>query len=315
MIAPCFASRPAPIASVNATTAGSPSGIAATASDTAPTNRDSKGCPRRSPSTMTTTMTTPAMAARVLLRLSICRCSGVGSRSVADSIPAICPVSVAIPVVVTTACPRPRVTAVFMNTAVTRSPSGASGRTCSECDFGTGWASPVRDDSWASRDAVDSSRPSAGTRSPASSTTTSPGTSSSASSRTMRASRRTVAIVVVICRSASSADSARDSWVNPMTPLSNTTTVIATGVSHSRATAALTTAAARRIRIIGLWNWRTNTRHRGSRVACANRLGPYRCSRRAASADDRPAPGSTSSRRVTSSAAIACQGGGRASVG
>ncbi len=36
--APCLASRPVPMARVNATTAGSPSGTAATASETALTN-------------------------------------------------------------------------------------------------------------------------------------------------------------------------------------------------------------------------------------------------------------------------------------
>ena len=111
-----------------------------------------------------------------------------------------------------------------MNTAVTRSPSGASGRPAPRATSGP--AAPRRSGTTPGPPGTrsDSSRPSAGTRSPASSTTTSPGTSSSASSRTMRPSRRTVAVVVVICRSASSADSARDSWVKPMTPLSSTTT-------------------------------------------------------------------------------------------
>ena len=90
----------------------------------------------------------------------------------------------------------------------------------------------------------------------------------------MRPSRRTVVVVVLIRRSASSADSALDSWTKPMIALSSTTTRIATGVCGSRATTALTTAAPIRIRIIGLWNCRRNARHRGSRGASASLLGP-----------------------------------------
>ena len=56
-IAPRRASRVVPMARVNATTAGSPSGIAATARETALTNSAAKSCPRTSPSTNTTTMT------------------------------------------------------------------------------------------------------------------------------------------------------------------------------------------------------------------------------------------------------------------
>ena len=94
-----------------------------------------------------------------------------------------------------------------------------------------------------------------------------------------------------------------------MIAFSSTTTAIATGVSHSRATTRLTTAATSKMMISRSWNCRRNARHRGSRGASASRFGPYRSSRRAASAVDRPVPGSTSSRPVTSSAAIACQAG------
>ena len=126
-IAPRRASRVVPIARVNATTAGSPSGIAATASETALTNSAAKSCPRTSPSTNTTTITAPAIMARVRLSAAIWRCSGVGSGSASCSIPAIRPISVSIPVAVTTSSACPRVTVVFMNTTVLRSPSAASG--------------------------------------------------------------------------------------------------------------------------------------------------------------------------------------------
>ena len=78
-MAPRLASRVVPMARVNATTAGSPSGMAATASETALTNSSPKSCPRTSPSTNTTTMTAPAIIASVRLSAAIWRCSGVGS--------------------------------------------------------------------------------------------------------------------------------------------------------------------------------------------------------------------------------------------
>ena len=180
-MAPRLASRPVPMARVNATTAGRPSGMAATASDTALTNSALNSCSRISPRTKTRTMTPPAMIARVRLRVSIWRCSGVGPGLALCSMSAIRPVSVSMPVAVTSTSPRPRVTAVFMNTVVARSPSAASAATSADADFSDGCASPVSIDSWISSEVADSSRPSAGIRSPASTATTSPGTSSPAS--------------------------------------------------------------------------------------------------------------------------------------
>ena len=220
------------------------------------------------------------------------------------------PVSPAIPVSVTSTSPRPRVTAVFMYTAVTRSASGTSAPTVASADFATAMASPVRTDSCTSSELDANSRPSAGTRSPAARTTTSPGTSSSASNRTSRPSRRTVAVVTVICRRASSAASARDSCTNPIVALSNTTTTIATGVSHSRDTTRLTAAAINRMTISRSWNCRMKDRHAGSRRAAASRFGPYSASRRAASGDDSPVERSTSSPAATARAGRACQKGG-----
>ena len=49
--------------------------------------------------------------------------------------PAMRPVSVSIPVAVTTIVPRPRVTGVFMKTTVVRSASGASAATEPPADF------------------------------------------------------------------------------------------------------------------------------------------------------------------------------------
>ena len=92
-----------------------------------------------------------------------------------------------------------------------------------------------------------------------------------------------------------------------MVAFSSTTTTITTGVSHSRVTTKLTTAAISRTTISRSWNCRRNARHRGSGGSSSSRFGPYRCCRRAASADDSPASMSTSSRRAASAAGRACQ--------
>jgi hypothetical protein len=59
--------------------------------------------------------------------------------------------------------------------------------------------------------------------SPASKATTSPGTSSREETLRSWPSRTTRAVTVIICASASSALSARDSWTNPTTVLAKTT--------------------------------------------------------------------------------------------
>ena len=123
----------------------------------------------------------------------------------------------------------------------------------------------------------------------------------------MRPSRRTVAVVTSIFFRASSEASALDSWTNPMVALSSTTSAITTGVSHSRVTTRLTTAAISRMMISRSWNCRRNARHRGSRRASANRFGPSRSNRWVASVDDNPSPTSTSRRSAASAAEVACQ--------
>ena len=88
------------------------------------------------------------------------------------------PISVAMPVAVTSASIRPRVTTVFMKTMLRRSPSGESTATIASATLATACDSPVRAASATSALWAASTRPSAGTRSPASSSTRSPGTSS-----------------------------------------------------------------------------------------------------------------------------------------
>ena len=103
-----------PIDSRAVTTAGSPVGIAATASATPVMNSVSNDWPRTSPSAMTSSNATPAIDAMILDRPSSCFCSGVLSVSVVARRLAMWPISVPMPVAVTTISPRPRVTEVFM---------------------------------------------------------------------------------------------------------------------------------------------------------------------------------------------------------
>jgi hypothetical protein len=114
-----------------------------------------------------------------------------------------------------------------------RSATGvAAGRTTSS--FSTGSDSPVSADSSTCSSASVTRRRSAGTLSPASSTTRSPGTSSSEAMVRGRPSRTTRACVCTIDLSASSADSALDSWRNPTIALTTTTRKITAASTHSR---------------------------------------------------------------------------------
>ena len=123
----------------------------------------------------------------------------------------------------------------------------------------------------------------------------------------MRPSRRTVAVVTSIFFKASSEASAFDSWTKPIVALSNTTSAMTTGVSHSRVTTKLITAAISRMMISRSWNCRRNALHRGSFLASASRFGPSRSSLRAASAADKPSRASTSRCSTASAADVACQ--------
>ena len=117
---------------------------------------------------------------------STSRCSGVLCASTRPSRRATLPISVAIPVAVTTARPRPRATAVPLKTMFTRSPSADLAATAST-SFRTASLSPVSDASATVSDAASTSRPSAATASPSASSSTSPGTTSAAGIRSSRA--------------------------------------------------------------------------------------------------------------------------------
>ena len=120
-----------------------------------------------------------------------------------------------MPVEVTTIVPAPRVTWVFMNARSTRSPRAASAATASSC-LGTGALSPVSADSSISRVAARMIRPSAGTRSPASTITMSPGTSSlHVGDLDDLAVAADPALTTIIFWSAATLASALPSWLRP----------------------------------------------------------------------------------------------------
>src|SRR5664280_2240554 len=275
-IAPWRASRVAPMARVNATTAGRPSGMVATARDTAVRNSSVNDWPRSSPRTKTTSTTAPASAVSVRASWSIWRCSGVRSDLAPASNPAMAPIWVPVPVAVTTKTARPRVTMVFMKTMSMRSASGVPESATAAVSLATGSDSPVRVASCTSSAITCSSRPSAGTRSPASITTTSPGTRSAASSSSRTPSRRTRHRASVMSRNASRLASALRSCTKLMAALNTTTARITTGVSHSRDTAALTAAATMRTTTSRSWNGRSMARQTGSWAASGSRFGPNR---------------------------------------
>ena len=152
-------------------TAGRPSGTAATATATANRRASSK---RSMPSTPTpaTVSTTASAAIHRAIRCPKCsrrRSSGVRSASTAPSIVAMRPIADSSPVRVTSIQARPRTASVPEKTS---SPAARS----------TGTDSPVRIDSSICRACSLVRTPSAGIRSPASTRTRSPGTSRVASS-------------------------------------------------------------------------------------------------------------------------------------
>ncbi len=214
---PCSrAMRWTPNASTTDRMAGRPSGTAATANDT-PTRSTSTRSEAlltsdvtRMAATTTAAMTTTAMASVRPMR-STSRCSGVGSSSVRPSRRATWPISVSMPVAVTTARPRPRATAVPLNTMSTRSPSATGPASVAE-SLRTGSLSPVSDASATVSDAASARRASAATASPSASTSTSPGTISVVATRRTAPPRTTPAVSAAMRCSAATACSARASW-------------------------------------------------------------------------------------------------------
>ena len=101
-----------PIARVTVITAGKPSGTIATAIDRATSSRLSSSWPIKAPITTTSATSASEEPTSTLARPSRRCCKGVSSPPAVLISSAICPSSVAIPVAMTTAVPRPRTTSV-----------------------------------------------------------------------------------------------------------------------------------------------------------------------------------------------------------
>ena len=206
MIAPALASCWVPQARMVVTTVGSPTGIAAIAKATAALKTAMNVSPRARFSAIDAISAMPAITRICPVSRSIWRVSGVLTACSSFSMPEIRPTSVVIPVAVMTNSPAPRVTLVFMYTMSERSPSGVPAPATGSVPLATGRLSPVSADSSTSSVAAFSSRPSAGTISPASIATMSPGTSRSAGISASWPSRLTLALMITIfCRAETAA--------------------------------------------------------------------------------------------------------------
>src|ERR1700759_2067972 len=306
MIAPTRASACVPEARIAVTTAGRFSGMAPTAKATAAVKTTVNLSPRTRFKTIDTTKAIPAIHRICRVSLSSWRVSGVLAACSACSIPEMWPTSVAIPVAVTTNSPEPRVTLVFMYTMSARSPSGVPVTSTGSVPLATGRLSPVSADSATSSVAARSSRPSAGTTSPASIETMSPGTSCSAAISRSWLSRMTLALrIIIFCRAVTAA-AAFPSCCRPRTALKSVSRIRTMPVSHS-CRPRLTRPAPSRTSCIRSAYWRTNARHRGSVLPASNALSPNRSARAAASAEVRPCCPSTCSACSTWSVRSVCQ--------
>ena len=138
------AMRRAPSASATVTTAGRPSGMAATARLTATRNIVSGDSPRATPAAKTSAQTTKASPASALPSVERRFWSGVWPPACSWRSSATRPRAVDIPVVTTMPRPRPYTTAVPLKATLRRSartPSGTSGS--ASVDFSAGSDSPV----------------------------------------------------------------------------------------------------------------------------------------------------------------------------
>ncbi len=191
-----------------------------------------------------------AMRPSTFVSESSSRCSGERLRVTEDSIVAIWPIWVCMPVAVTTIAPVPLVTEVFWKSMLVRSPTETSPAGRTWLSLGTGALSPVSAASWASRVADRTIRPSAGTMSPASSWTMSPGTTSTAGTRTTLPSRSTLACGTCRFDRASTLARALSSCREPSATLSRTSSATMRPVETSPIRM-LTTVTATSIRFIG----------------------------------------------------------------
>ena len=162
----------------------------------------------------------------------ICLVSGVSSFAVAESMCAIFPTCVPLPVPVTITTPLPCVTGVCMNAMFDCSPGPISPPDRVSASLAAGTLSPVRADSSICSALEVTIRPSAGTSSPAAISTTSPATSCSAGISASVPSRRTRAVAFIIDCSAFIALSALPAWRSPTRALKSVITNSTMAVLH-----------------------------------------------------------------------------------
>ena len=284
-----------------------PVGIAEMAIAVPSSSSWSAGIPRISPATTMTATAPQAMMPSTLVSVSSSRCSGDRVRVTDVSIVAIWPIWVCIPVAVTTIVAVPRVTEVFWKSMLVRSPRATSAEARTPASFGMGALSPVRAASWASRVAERRMRPSAGTRSPASSCTMSPGTTPVAGMRASAPSRTTRACGTCILARASTLARAVSSWRVPRPMLSTTSRATSTPVETSPMSR-LTTTTATSMRFIGSRSCTAAIANGEGGFSAVIALGPCDASRASTSAALRPDPASEPVAASTSSAVRAKAG-------
>src|SRR6185437_10467833 len=292
--------RRAPEDSMACTNVGRPVGMEAIAVEMHSSTKVVVSWPRTRPKMAITATARKAIVPNTLVMPSSSRCSGERVRLVAVTRPAILPISVAAPVAVTTTAAEPRVTWVFWNTRLVRSPSAISPSGSATRSLAIGALSPVSAASCTSSVAEERILPSAGTTSPASSSTTSPGTSLVDSTSSTRPERRTRAWGTWSWASASTLARAFSSWSVPMTTLNVTSPSTTTPV----ATCAMAKLAAQTISsmmFIGLASWPRATTHMLGGGSDGSSLGPYWASRRWTSSVASPCSGSTPIAVATSS--------------
>ncbi len=233
---------------------------------------------------MTMTATAPhAIQPSTPVSESSSRCSGDFACLTDESIEAIWPIWVVMPVSVITTVAVPLVTCVFWNTEFARSPSVVSGSAMVAASFAIGALSPVRAASCVSRVAERRIRPSAGTMSPASRATMSPGTTSVEAICSSEPSRKTRAFGICIFDRASTEALAFISWLAPRNTFRITsapTTMPTLTWSMRRLMIATMTS----MTFIGSASWLSDTCQSDGGFSAAIALGPCSASRRAASA-------------------------------
>ena len=211
--------RRTPIAKAIVTTAGSPSGTAATAKLIPPKSICTTGSPLKMPIRATIAHIIRQKVTIISPSFSSLFCKGVSWVPADTIISAILPISVSIPVAITTAFPLPFVTRLPMYNMLPLVIPFCLWFLLLISFFETGTDSPVSIDSSKNRELPSIITQSAGTRSPASMTIKSLGTTISAGISLINPSRITLAWGAAIFMRASIAFSVRISWKKPSSPL------------------------------------------------------------------------------------------------